>query len=57
MLPLALGISIDFYLIAGVIVPRAASVLAVALFAFFVLLWFVLPRARALQRLAGATDK
>jgi hypothetical protein len=57
MLPLAVGISIDFYLIARIIVPHAASALGLTLFLFFILLWFVLPRARVLQRLAGAGEK
>ncbi len=52
MLPLALGISLDFYLIAGIIVGPGAGVLATGLLAVFVAFWFVLPRARALQRVA-----
>jgi hypothetical protein len=51
MLPLCLGICIDFYLIAKIILDGAlASLLALALFAVFVILWFVLPRVDALQR-------
>jgi hypothetical protein len=51
MLPLALGICLDFYLIAGTILRGAASLLAAALFTVFVGLWFVLPRVRAVRRL------
>src|SRR5215813_9804542 len=52
MIPLALGICIDFYLVAriitgGYIVP----LLAAPLFLIFILLWFVLPRWQSLQRL------
>ena len=46
MVPLALAICIDFYLVAHVIESGAlVPVLAVALFATIVILWFVLPRA------------
>jgi Family of unknown function (DUF6328) len=54
MLPLAVGVCVDFYLIARVILNRGAGALATALFAVFVTLWFILPRARALQRALGA---
>jgi hypothetical protein len=51
MLPLCLGICIDFYLIARIILGEVlAPLLALALFTVFVVLWFVLPRAGALQR-------
>lgn len=51
MAPLALGICLDFYLIARVIIgTRLVALLSVGLFAIFILLWFVLPRARALQK-------
>ena len=54
MLPLAIGICLDFYLIATVIVGHGASVLlAVALFATFVSLWFVFPRWWVYQRKWG----
>jgi Family of unknown function (DUF6328) len=50
MWPLALGISLDFYLIAQVILNHAlVPLLAVGLFAIFALCWFVLPRAERLQ--------
>ena len=52
MVPLAIGISLEFYLIGTVIVDGAlARVLAAVLFALFITLWFVLPRAKRLQRL------
>jgi hypothetical protein len=52
MLPLAVAISLDFYIIARIIVHQALSaVLGAALFGVFVLLWFVFPRSRRLQRL------
>lgn len=55
MLPLALGICLDFYLIAGIVIGNGAGLLASALFAIFVLLWFVLPRAKLLRRALGET--
>ena len=52
MFPLAVGICVDFYLIARVIPGGPPSAWhASGLFAVFMTLWFVLPRARALQRL------
>lgn len=52
MPPLAISICVDFYLIAKVILGGAASgLLATGLFAVFLVLWFILPRARFLQRL------
>jgi hypothetical protein len=56
MLPLALAICLDFYLIAGIILNRGASLLATALFAVFVVFWFLLPRTRALQRGIGGAS-
>jgi hypothetical protein len=55
MLPLAVGISVDLFLIARVILGRAgpATALAAVLFALYVSLWFVLPRSRALRRIMG----
>ena len=52
MFPLALGICFDFYLVAriitgGYLVPLVAA----PLFIIFIVLWFVLPRWRGLQRL------
>jgi hypothetical protein len=54
MLPLALGITIDFALIAGMMFSRpVVALLACALFAIFLGLWFVLPRSLRLQRALG----
>ena len=55
MLPLAVGICVEFYLVAhivltGILVP----LLAVALFAVFVACWFVLPRMRTMQGVVGS---
>jgi hypothetical protein len=51
MFPLAISICIEFYLIAHVIIARSiVAFLAGALFAGFILLWVVLPRADALQK-------
>ena len=58
MLPLALGICLDFYLIARVILGRPwVSLLAVVLFAIFIALWFVFPRADALQKAICSKDQ
>jgi hypothetical protein len=58
MLPLALGICLDFYLIARVIIGHSwVSLLAVALFAIFIALWFVFPRAHALQKAICSKDQ
>jgi uncharacterized protein DUF6328 len=48
MLALAVGTSLDFYLVTAVVLGRgpATLVAASALFAGFVALWFVLPRLR-----------
>jgi uncharacterized protein DUF6328 len=54
MIPLMLAISLDFYLIARVILAnRVISLfLAIALLCLFSCLWFLLPRLAGLQRLA-----
>ncbi len=58
MMPLAFGICLDFYLIARVITGgRWVSLLAVALFTIFISLWFVLPRAHAMQKAICGTDQ
>jgi hypothetical protein len=58
MLPLALGICLDFYLIARVIINHLwVLLLTFVLFMIFMTLWFVLPRARALQRVMSRTDQ
>jgi len=56
MMPLALSISLDFYLVGRIIVgSKLISLLAALVFAWFLGLWFVLPRARGLQeRIAGS---
>jgi hypothetical protein len=57
MLPLAIGITIDFALIVGMIFERAVVVvLASVLFIIFFGLWFVLPRSRVLQEALGARN-
>ena len=54
MLPLMLGVCIDFYIVGRVLIGGAlAPWLATGLFAIFGLLWFVLPRSYALQRLTA----
>jgi uncharacterized protein DUF6328 len=47
MVPLAIGICLDVYLVARVIVDSrsVAGTIALLLLAFFILFWFVLPRA------------
>jgi hypothetical protein len=55
MTPLTLGLTLDFYIVAVVILeePVAAMALAALLFVFIILAWFMLPRMRSLQKLAG----
>jgi hypothetical protein len=57
MLPLAMGISADLYLVARIILGTAgpAAVLATVMLVLYLWLWFVLPRSRALRRVTGAT--
>jgi hypothetical protein len=52
MLPLALALAIDLYVVAGTVTgePIAAAI-GSALLAFAAVLWFALPRSPALQRL------
>jgi hypothetical protein len=51
MVPLCIGICLDFYLIARMILDNAlAPILATALFAVFIGLWFVLPRLLAARQ-------
>ena len=59
MLPLALGICLDMYLVARVILDSSvlASALAAGLFGVLALFWFALPRIRTLQRIAGHDGK
>ena len=57
MLPLAISICLDFYLIARIILQSSlAALLAAGLICIFGVLWFVLPRARALQHLVGRPE-
>ena len=51
MLPLALGISLDVYLVSEIILGAVgAAVIAAAVLVLFLLLWFGLPRHRRLRR-------
>ena len=51
MLPLALGVSLDFYLVGRIILHSAwSAVLAAALLLVFFGLWFALPRFYAARR-------
>jgi hypothetical protein len=52
MPPLAAGLCLDFYLIARVILhSQLVPILTVTLVAVFLVFWFVLPRAKGLQRI------
>ena len=52
MLPLALGICADFYVVSSLIIEHGASAaLSAALLLAFVALWWVLPRAGRLKQL------
>jgi hypothetical protein len=54
MPPLAVSLCIEFYLICRVIVGSfAGCLIAAALFAAFLFLWFVLPRVGFLNRIFG----
>ncbi len=54
MWPLMLGVCIDFYLVGRVLIGGAlAPWFTAALFAIFVLLWFVLPRVATRQQSGG----
>jgi hypothetical protein len=56
MFPLALGISIEFYIVSRVVLGSVlVAIPAVVLFGIFLTLWFVLPRKRALQGLIAGT--
>jgi hypothetical protein len=58
MAPLAIGICLDVYLIARVIVGsgRIASMVAAPLLGVFIVFWFLLPRAVRGRRDAATTD-
>ena len=53
MLPLMLGISFDFYLIARLILnqPWVSLLLSAVLFILFATLWFLVPRLMFLQKM------
>jgi uncharacterized protein DUF6328 len=55
MIPLALGIGLDFYLIARIILqdPGLSLILAALLVVFFAVAWFLLPYIPALNRITG----
>jgi hypothetical protein len=54
MWPLAVGLSLEFYLIARIILHNAiVPALAAVVFSAFLALWFVLPRMPGLQRIVG----
>jgi len=56
MVALMLGLTLDFYVVAHVVLRQAkwALLLAVLLCGFILLVWFMLPRLRVLRRYAGA---
>jgi len=55
MLPLAIGIAVDFALIVAMVFDRVVVVILTSvLLAIFFGLWFLLPRSRALQAVFGA---
>jgi hypothetical protein len=52
MLPLALAIGLDFYLIAKLVVGEGVGLpLAIALVALYVFLWWIVPRSTTLRKL------
>jgi hypothetical protein len=57
MFPLMIGICLDFYLIARIIIGKASPALLVSLtmLAVFCTLWFLLPRLKTLRSLIGST--
>jgi hypothetical protein len=57
MLPLMLGISFDFYIIGRLILRSwmGSLLLTLMLLSIFVVLWFLLPRIAALQRIVGGS--
>jgi hypothetical protein len=58
MVPLALGICTDFYLVGRIILQSSLIIiLAVLMFSLFLLLWFVLPRVRLLQTIVAGISK
>jgi predicted metal-binding membrane protein len=58
MLPLALAICLDFYLIGTVILPGSVpEISAVSLFVLFITLWFGLPRLGGFRRRTAANSR
>src|SRR5207237_5558269 len=58
MVPLALSLCLDFYLIGRIITGREEfAVASAALFVVLIGLWFVLPRSRKLQRSIGGPER
>lgn len=54
MVPLTVGLTLDFYVIASIVLESAGAVaIATGVGGVFVLLWFVLPRSRRLRRLVA----
>ena len=52
MAALAVAIALEVFVVAGMVVATpVAAALAAVLFAFLAMLWFVLPRSRALRRM------
>ena len=53
MVPLMLGVSLDFYIIGRLVLEswKGSLILSVMLVSIFISLWFVLPRHRRLQNL------
>jgi hypothetical protein len=52
MIPLSLGICMDFYLVANIVLDSSIVLpVTLLLFAVFMVLWFVFPRMASLQRL------
>ena len=57
MFPLAVGISLDLYLIGRVITGSiGGGVLSAGVFAVYVVLWFLLPRVRLIRRLIRSPE-
>ena len=57
MVPLCLGICVEVFLIADIILERSiAALISVLLFGVFVFFWFVLPRVERLRHIAARLD-
>ena len=58
MPPLAVAITLDFYIVARVILRSPlASILAATLFGVFAMVWFVVPRSRAVERIVAGSRR